>query len=83
MANFKGKNSYQVCYDYSQQADDYSALGRFNPIHTSRFFLHNFWSIHSYTFKFCDFSKLLFEFIMGKKCFGNYAFFSVRIDFIW
>ena len=26
MVNFKGKNSYQVCYDYSQQADDYSAL---------------------------------------------------------
>ena len=29
----------------------------------SLFFLHNFWSIHSYTFKFCDFSKL----------FGKYA----------
>ena len=29
----------------------------------SHFFLYNFWSIHSYTFKFCDFSKLLFKFI--------------------
>ena len=60
---------------------------RLNPIHTvggggggggwisppSHFFLYNFWSIHSYTFKFCDFSKLLFESIMGKKFFGKYA----------
>ena len=60
---------------------------RLNPIHTgaglnqppppppppSHFFLYNFWSIHSYTFKFCDFSKLLFESIMEKKFLGKYA----------
>ena len=37
-----------------------SELAQFNPI-------------HSYTFKFCDFSKLLFESIMGQKKIGKYA----------
>ena len=45
--------------------------GWFSP--PSQFFIYNFWSIHSYTFKFCDFSKLLFESIMGKNFFGKYA----------
>ena len=45
--------------------------GWFSP--PSQFFLYNFWSIHSYTFKFCGFSKLLFESIMRKNFFGKYA----------